>query len=128
MGFSRQLAEREKRRSRWICTPGSHNVKIVGWKYHPTGKRRFVHFEVQDDQGREQTVRFSLSSADLRAGRLLKFVVAVLEWDEFAGNPLGVASATTFNELVGRRVGIVIVQNHQGLHVVENWGPVRSTR
>ena len=129
MGFSQESIaryEQQQRRSRWITTPGSHIVKISSWQYSPPGKRRYVVFDLCNDEGREQRVEFSLSVPVLRTGELLRFVVAALHWDEHAGNPLAVARASTFNELVGRRVAVAVVKTAAGLHRVVDWGSVRS--
>ena len=72
----REWMENSSARSKWICTPGQHIVRIVGYKQDSKKSGKPVIFELQDDHGRKQTIRFLQSTTALKAGQLLRFVVA----------------------------------------------------
>ena len=130
MGFSPEITERIEKRLQWITTPGWHTVEIVGWKYGPQARRRYVVFQLQDDRGRKQSVCFSLSIPVLRAGELLRFVVTAMQWDKYdhMGSELNIAKAMTFRKLVGRRVRVFVQETRRGLHDVLDWEPVDGSR
>jgi len=130
MGFSPEVIarrqeqqERDERRSRWICTPGWHIVEIVGYHRSAVGRGGTAVFDLRDDQGREQTVRFSLSIPVLRGGELLRFWAAAMNRRlvELQGCELSIASARSLRALVGRRLAVFVAQNSKGLHDVIGW-------
>jgi hypothetical protein len=129
MGFNveavGQREAREEARARWICTPGWHVVRIVDWRHDPPGTRRFVTFELRDDAGRAQTVRFrrSRSMRTLHNSELLRFVVAAMNWRmvEHEGDAFAVDNAAMFRELVGRRVAVYVAKDERGFYTVVNW-------
>ena len=126
MGFSPDIIERHERRSEWICEPGVHEVTVTGWRYRKDRRARSVVFELQDDQDRRQEVSFSLSAPKLYMGFLRQFIGAAMGWDprHNQGPSYGVSDARAFNDVVGKRVMISVVENKQGLHKVVGWGPV----
>ena len=126
MGFSPEITERIEKRSQWITTPGWHTVEIGSWRYGPQAQRRYVVFQLQDGQGRKQSVCFSLSTPVLREGELLRFVLAATRWDkyDYMGSELSIAKAMTFRKLVGRSVRVFVHEARRGLHDVLDWEPV----
>lgn len=128
MGFSQEITKRVERRSQWITTPGWHIVEIVGWKYGPSGQRRYAVFQLRDGQDRKQSVSFSLSIPVLRDGELLRFVVAAMRWDKYdhMGSELSIAKAMTFRQLVGRHVKMFVHEARRGLHDVLDWEPIEG--
>ena len=130
MGFSAETIanveaarERQARRDKWICTPGLHEVTIVGWSYAGAYVGRDVVFELHDDEGRQQFVRFSLTTRSLRDGELLRFVVAAMNWRpvEHEGRVFSIAHRTYYDRLIGRRVAVVVFRDKRGLHSVVDW-------
>lgn len=117
--------ERQTRRDQWICTQGLHVVTIVGWRYEPARVGRNVVFEVHDDAGRQQFVRFNLTTRSLRDGELLRFVVAAMNWrpELHQGDMFSIAHRRHYDQLVGRRIAVVVFRDNRGMHSVVDWEP-----
>jgi hypothetical protein len=99
-----------------ISAPGRHDVEIVGWHYLDHGDGQDVVFEVSDDEGRRQGVRFGLSDVELRSGQLTRFIAAVLRRQppEPVGIQPHIVRQMLFNQAVGRRVALVVVETSPG--------------
>lgn len=127
MGFNleafREQQEREAWRAKWIREPGWHVVEIVAYRFDPPGSRKAVIFTVRDDQGREQTVRFRLRVMDLRNGYLSRFVACAMEWkrERSIGMELLVANATTFRNLIGRRIAVWVCRGLGDSYKIADW-------
>ena len=133
MGFSTETIakvtaehERQARRDKWICTPGLHVVRIVRWSYAGAHVGRDVVFELHDDAGRQQFVRFNLTIRSLRDGELLRFVVAAMNWrpELHEGDMFSIAHRRYYEQLIGRRIAVVVFRDKRGLHSVVDWRAV----
>ncbi|UCG33819.1 MAG: hypothetical protein JSU68_04120 [Phycisphaerales bacterium] len=133
MGFSAETIanveaarERQARRDKWICTPGLHTVTIVRWSYTGARVGRDVLFELRDEAGRQQFVRFNLTVRSLRDGELLRFVVAAMNWKpvEHEGREFCIAHRSYYDRLIGRRIAVVVFRDRRGLHSVVDWEAV----
>jgi hypothetical protein len=115
--------DRQARRDMWICNRGLHVVTIVAWRYEPARVGRNVVFEVHDDAGRRQFLRFNLTTRALRDGELLRFVVAAMNWrpELHAGDMFSIAHRKYYEQLIGRRIAVVVMRNKRGLHDVVDW-------
>ncbi len=126
MGFGSRMIEDAKakeRRSQWICEPGYHRVTITHWEYQPPRTRKSVRFTVQDSSERKLYISFRLTVRELRCGQLLDFVVKAMHWNplELQGQVLAINSRSTYQDLLGKQIGISVSRNRQGLHEVINW-------
>ncbi len=128
MGFRPEVDERYESSGqtlevRWLRELGWHEVEIAGWYYDPPGTRRAVVFELGNDRGRRQRVRFQLGVRVLRGGELLRFIVAALGWNPLAsqGLELAVAAARYYKRAVGHRIRVHLVRNRRGYYDVINW-------
>ena len=133
MGFSAETIanaetarERQARRDKWICDPGLHKVTIVCWSYAGAYVGRDVVFEVHDDTGRQQFVRFSLTTRSLRDGELCRFIVAAMNWrpELHEGDMFSIAHRRYYEQLIGRRIAVVVFRDRPGLHSVVDWESV----
>ena len=120
--------ERQARRDQWICSEGIHNVTITSWRYEKARVSRDVVFEVQDDAGRKQIVRFNLAVRSLRDGELLRFVVAAMNWRmvEHQGQTFSIAKRDRYRKLIGRRIAVQVLRVRKHFHEVVDWNPVSN--
>lgn len=126
MAFGSRMMEDAKakeRQSQWICEPGAHRVKITQWEYQLPGTRKTVRFTVQDSSGRKLYVSFRLTLGEVRCGQLLGFVVAAMRWNPLAyqGLELSINTRSTYRDLLGRQVRVIVSRNNRGLYEVINW-------
>ena len=133
MGFSAETIanveaarERQARRDKWIASPGLYVVTIVRWSYSGAYVGRDVVFELRDDAGRQQFVRFNLTTRSLRDGELCRFIVAAMNWrpELHAGDMFSMAHRRYYEQLIGRRIAVVVFRDNRGLHSVVDWKPV----
>ena len=126
MAIGSESTENAAEQRRCISPPGRHGAKIVGWDYRNHGAGQDVVFEVSDDDGRRQGVRFGLSDLELSSGQLNRFIATVLQRQppEPEGIEPHMVRQMLFNHLVGRRVLLVVVATSRGIQVVVDWGPV----
>jgi len=117
---------RQDRRDRWICTPGLHVVTIARWSYAGARIGRDVVFELRDGAGRQQFVRFNLTVRELRDGELLRFVAAAMNWrpELHEGDMFSIAHRRYYEQLIGRRIAVVVFRDNRGLHSVVDWEAV----
>lgn len=133
MGFDAQAIasakaarERQARRDKWICTLGLHEVTIVRWSYAGAYVGRDVVFELHDDAGRQQFLRFNLTKRSLRDGELCRFIVSAMNWrpELHAGDMFSIAHRNYYDQVIGRRIAVVVHRDKRGLHGVVDWEAV----
>jgi hypothetical protein len=126
MNRIREREEQAERRARWITEPGRHAVNIIGFSYVPPGTRRGIEFQLENDAGQQQLVRFGLLTSALYGPELSTFHAAA----EGITDPamyfpsLQLAKSKILRKLVGKRLIIQVGRMADGLHRVCSWAPV----
>ena len=130
MAISAESTENAAKQRQCLCSPGRHVVRIAAWDYRDHGDGQDVIFEVADEAGRRQGVRFGLSDLELSSGQLSRFMATVLQRQppEPEGIPPHIVRQMLFNQAVGRRVLLVVVATSGGVPIVVDWAAVVQKR
>ncbi len=123
MARSAESTEPAAEQRRCLSTPVRHAVTITGWDFRDHGEGQDVVFTLLDEAGRRQGVRFGLSGLELASGQLDRFIATVLQRQLV--EPEGIKPhfwrQMLFNQLVGRRVQLLVVETSRGVRVVVDW-------
>lgn len=115
--------EDEAEQIEYIREPGHHEVHVTGWDYLDHDGERDVVFDVADDAGRRNALRFGLNELELASGELTNFLSTVLQRQLFL--PMGMKMPfflqTLFNHVVHRRIGVDVVETSRGKKLVLGW-------
>ena len=120
MAIIAESVEPAAEQGRCISTAGRHQVTISSWDYRDYGDVQDVIFQMADDEGRRQGLRFGLSDPELSSGELTRFLATALQRQlpEPEGIPPHIVRQMLFNTLVGRRVLLVVEATSRGVQIV----------